>query len=230
MRGSHLNMFIWQGVFLLVLFILSLLVRLPLSTRKGRCALGQEGSGSPPIVARELQDGPLEVRRVACGTDSLLSRPLRLVPPGLPEGAACQFWGARGCWQRLRGSACATSGCHTPECRGRPSGAFPRGESQDRATSASLHPLPVPRRRVGPCWRLRAQILLRALEWGQEAGALPKVPFFLLRHLPLWLPSRFVIVPWVCLEAARNPALTALQCLQASPPPHPWLSETFHSP
>lgn len=151
MRGSHLNMFIWQGVFLLVLFILSLLVRLPLSTRKGRCALGQEGSGSPPIVAGGLQDGPLEVRRVACGTDSLPSRPLRLVPPGLPEGAACQFWGARGCWQRLRGSACATSGRRTPECRGRLSGAFPRGESQDRATSASLHPLPVPRRRVGPC-------------------------------------------------------------------------------
>lgn len=226
MLGSHLNMFIWQDVLLLFLFILSPLLRLPQSTRKGRCALGQEGSGSLRIAAGGLPDGPLEVRRMARGTDSLPSRPLRLVPPGLPESAARQFWGARGCRQWLRGSACATSGCRTPECR----------RVRFRGVS----------HRIVPLLRPFTRCLCRGEGWVRADASVPKSCWELwnegrrrercqrCRFSPSTPTSvaafALCVVPWVCLEAARNPALAALPCLQASPPPHPRLSETFDSP
>lgn len=60
-------------------------MKLPLATRKGTGeggALGQEGRGSLGIIAAGLEEGPLEARRTAPGTDSLSSGPLQLAPPG----------------------------------------------------------------------------------------------------------------------------------------------------
>lgn len=138
MLGSHMNVFIWQGIILLFFIIFPLMVKFLLAACKERCEDGacwyrRVEAAHEPLLEELVVEGPLEARTTPCGTDSLLSGPLQCVPPVL---------GVRRL--RAQGCACAAWGCCTAECCPW-SGAFPWGESLDHATAASLHPLPVPR-------------------------------------------------------------------------------------
>lgn len=132
----------------------------------GWCMLGQKGRRSPWIAVGGTGGG-----RSTWSKDSgvwhwqLIVRAFAV--------CASSFGGQ----ETVGAELCLCWGCCTPECCPWP-GALPWDESLDHAASASLHPLPVPRWRVGLCWRLRAKIQLRTLEWGQEAGVLRKEPFF----------------------------------------------------
>lgn len=136
--GSHMNMFIWQGVILLFFIIFPLMVKFLLAAFKDGCKdsafwYRRVEAAYEPLLEELVEEGPLEARTMPCGTDSLLSGPLQCVPPVL---------GVRRLW--VQGSACAAWGCCTPECC-LWSGAFPWGESLDHATSSCLRLLPVPR-------------------------------------------------------------------------------------
>lgn len=105
------------------------MVKFLLATCKERCEDGacwdrRVDAAHGSLLEELVEEGALEARTVACGTDSLLSGPLQCVPPVL---------GGRRLW--VRGSASA--GC-CPR-----SGALPWDESLDHAASTSLHPLPV---------------------------------------------------------------------------------------
>lgn len=204
MLGSHLHVFIWQGILLIFFIIFPLMVKLLLTTCKGTCEGGahwnrRAGAGCGSWLEgwrkAHLKWGGWCVALPACyqGLCSLCFQVFcRVLLPVLGAGGCC-------CW----GPACAASGCCTPECCWHWSGAFPWGESLDHATSASLHTLPMLRWRVGPCWRLHAKILLRALEWGRECCQ--KCPF-----LPLTPSSEaaFTLRAVVSLEAAPKAALS----------------------
>lgn len=84
MLGSHLNMFIWQGI-LSPFFLFSPLVKLPLATCKGACEGGARWDRRAEAACGSLlEEGRLEARRVACSTDSLsLQRSRRVLLPGL---------------------------------------------------------------------------------------------------------------------------------------------------
>lgn len=198
MLDSHVNVFIWQGIILLFFIIFPLMVKFLLTTCKERCEDGacwyrRVQAAHGPLSEELLEEGPLEARMMACGTDRLFVVRAFVV-------CASSFGG-----QEAVG-ACAALGCCTPECCPW-SGALPWGESLDHATPASLHPLPVPRWRVGLCWRLHARIQLRALEWGQEAGVLPKEPFFSSdTYVSGCLHT--LLCRGLCLQAPRNPALS----------------------
>lgn len=91
MLGSHMNMFIWQGIILLFFIIFPLMVKFLLAACKERCEDGacwyrRVEAAHRPLLEELVEEGSLEVRTMLCGTDSLLSGPLQCVPPVLGSG------------------------------------------------------------------------------------------------------------------------------------------------
>lgn len=87
MLGSHMNMFIWQGIILLFFIIFPLMVKFLLATCKERCEDSACWDRSVDTARGSLSEELVEeARMAACGTDSLLSGPLQCVPPVLGAG------------------------------------------------------------------------------------------------------------------------------------------------
>lgn len=218
MLGSHMNMFIWQGIILLFFIIFPLMVKFLLAVCKERCDDGacwyrSVEAAHGPLLEELVEEGPLEARTALCGTDSLLSGPVQYVPPVL---------GVRRPW--AQGCACAAWGCCTPKCC--------PGQVRFRGVSHWITPLLCPFTHC-PC---------RGEGWVPADVSTPKPSW------ELWNESRreeccqrshfspltpisqaaftLCVGLWVCLGFLTT-QLSALHCLQTSLIPHPWPSSSL---
>lgn len=166
---------------------------------RGRWALGQEGRGSLRIVAGGLEEGPLEARRMACSTDSLCLQVSRRVLPA-----------------SFGGQEAALRGCGALPVQSLAAGRWSAAGGQARFHGAShwIVPLLHPFTRC-PCsgegW-VCADVSMTKCCWelwneGRRQERCQRCCFS-----PLTPASEaaftLCVVLWVCLQAARNPALS----------------------
>lgn len=135
MLCCHMNMFIWEGIILLFLIIFPLMVKFLLAAHKERCEDGacwyrRLEAAHGPLSVELVEEGPLEARRPFCVTLTACCQGFCIV--------YLQFWGSGEAVSA--GLCCAAWGSCTPEC-----GQVHFCGLSHWITSASLHPLPVPR-------------------------------------------------------------------------------------
>lgn len=219
MLGSHMNMFIWQGIILLFFIIFPLMVKFLLAACKERCEDGacwyrRVEAAHGPLSEELVEEGPLEARTTLCDTDSLLSGPLQCVPPhsfGDQEavGAGLCLCSLGLLYTRvLRVVRCISVGWVTGSCHS----CVPSPTARAGMKGGSL--LTSPRQNPVESSGMRA---------GGRSAAEEAI---FLWHLPLRLSSGSVLCcgsAWGLLTIQPS----TLQCLQASLTPHPWPSSSL---